>query len=143
MSLTDGSIFPGENFVKESTVRKAIFQELAPELLADQLLMDHVNRYVFNAKQKNELTRNRTMVEQHLSKYQKQLDSDKLATLMILIDGMQVAAQNWGLSDNNALDNWLALKKEEAMDKMNHKQLKNLAKEKTNHLGFLAKENGG
>ena len=139
MSLQDGPISPQDNFVKESAVRKAIFQELAPHLLQDQFLMDQINGYVFFATTERQKTNYRKRIEQHLQQGNKLADTD---ALMTMIEGMHYAASHWNLADNNALDNWLALKEEETLEGVDNISLQGKANKKMGDKRFVAKENG-
>lgn len=140
MSLKDGARFPRENFVKESAIRKAIFQELAPHLLKDQFLMDQINRYVFSTKTESQKKIYRKAIKKHLRKHTK--DYSTSDTLLTMIEGMHYAATHGSLSDNSALDNWLDIKQEEVLGEIDNTSLQDKAKEKMVYQACRAKENG-
>lgn len=144
MSRKDGSMLPGNNFVRDSKVRRSIFQEFAPALTMDNFLMDQINRYVFRSLKQAAREAIRVKIKKHIIKRKKEITVEDLDILMTTIDGMFYAAINHQLFDNNALDNWLDIKKQEVLIRgIYYPDLNQETKDKMAKLNVSAKENGG
>lgn len=138
MALIEGSSFPGENFVKTSTVKMDIFKELAPALQKDQPLQDRINEYVFGDLTNSQRQLLRDEIAKRIQQKSPATSDCQRQLLLTMIDGMEYAKAHFQLHDNNAMDNWLNRKKEEAIVEMDHTAISRLCQEK-NHESRLEK----